>query len=77
MLFGVSGRKNAPKVRIVAGTAAMAREIRHPQPSLIFSVPKLIKFADRTPIPTQSWKPMLIAPLYLGSAISDRYNGTA
>ena len=71
-LFGVSGRKRAPSVSNEAGTAAMAREIRQPQPLLIFSVPKLMKLADSTPMPTHSWKPMLIAPRNVGGAISER-----
>ena len=62
-LLGVSGRNTAPSVRIEAGAAAMAREIRQPQPPLIFSVPKFIRFANSIPKPTQTSKPMLTAPL--------------
>jgi hypothetical protein len=36
-----------------------------------------MKLAESTPIAMQSWKPLLIAPLYLGGAISERYKGTA
>uniref|UniRef100_A0A0A9AB58 Uncharacterized protein n=1 Tax=Arundo donax TaxID=35708 RepID=A0A0A9AB58_ARUDO len=76
-LFGVSGRKSAPRVRNPPGTAASARDTRQPQPCLIFSVPKLMRCAVTAPTPTQSWKPLLNAPRYRGGAISDRYSGTA
>jgi hypothetical protein len=41
--LGVSGRNSAPIVRTEAGTAAMGREIRQPQPPLIFFLPKLMR----------------------------------
>lgn len=74
-LLGVSGRTSAARVRRAAGTDAKDKESLQPRLPFIFSVPKFMRVAIRNPMLIVTWKPLLIAPLYQGGAISARYNG--